>query len=184
MRFYHIDRQKSINRIGDIKLQSVPSTHPLSKIFPVIAEHGIHYLLHKVHEKPCLETELVLEYVRSVLFPNMPSRFCCLFAVREKPQLNSWLKYCESDFNLLEIEADKFYELDASWFSTRAITEPQLSATMSNAGVIHRLSIAPTFEEAVRYWNGDRSTAPLIEALIPLPCRVVKIEYYKAPLPF
>lgn len=181
MKFYHIDRLKLIKHTGDIKLQTVPQPHPLAKIFPAVSEHGVHYLLHEVPEKPSLETELVLEYVRAMLCPEMPSRFVCLFAVREKSQLNPWLKYCNSDFNLLEIEADKFYELDASWFSKRAITEPQLTATMRNLNVIHHRAIALTFEEAARYWCGLRSTAPLMEALIPLPCRVVKIDYYKAP---
>ena len=181
MIFYHIDHKKQITKLGDIDLTPVPSNHPLSRIFPAISKHGEHYLLHKEKERTAVETEIILEYVRAVLLPDMPSRFCCLFAVKEKRTINQWLKYWNTDFNLVEIETDKFYEFDASWFSRHSITEPLLTATMNNLNSIHLQSIAPTIEEAVRYWCGIRSTLPLMEVLIPLPCRVVKIEYYSTP---
>ena len=181
MVFYHIDHQQLITQPGNINLFSVPKNHPLSRIFPALSKHGVHYLLHKESDRTAVEIELILEYVRSIVFPNKPSRFCCLFAVKEKESLNQWVEYWKGDFNVVEIEADEFYELDASWFSKPSITEHLLTATMSNLNSIHLQSVAPTIEEAVRYWYGIRSNVPLMEVLIPLPCRVLKIEHYSTP---
>ena len=111
MIFYHIDHKKQITQLGDIDLTPVPPAHPLSRIFPALSKHGEHYLLHKEKDRTAVETEVILEYVRAILFPNIPSRFCSLFAVKEKRSLTQWLKYWNTDFNLVEIETILFMNL-------------------------------------------------------------------------
>lgn len=176
MTFYHIDHKCSIRSRGILNPCFVPPELPLRKLFSAVSKHGIHYLVHHVPETESLIDEIILEYVRLAMFQNMPSRFQCLFASRSKAEAAKWIKYWNpTRYNIVQIQADSFYELDASWFSNTSKMIPLMECS-NHQECIEINSIDPIIEAAVRYWKGDRSTYPQLEILIPLPCWVSKID--------
>ena len=176
MTFYHIDHKCSIQSLGLLNPHPIPPELSLCNLFPSVSQHGLHYLLHHVPETESLVDEIILEYIRSKMFPNMPSRFQCIFAATSKTQAQEWMKYWKTtQYNIVQIESDNFYELDASWFSNFSRTIPLLPF-MKYAKCIEVNSIEPIIEAAVRYWKGEHSPYPQLEVLIPLPCWVSKID--------
>lgn len=175
MKFYHIDRDCSINKTGRIFPYETPQKNPISKIIPAISQHGVHFLLHNESHLISVLDEVVLEYARTALFPTMPSRFQCLFANKSIAEVKKWANYWNlRKYQIVEIESDKFYELDCSWFTDTAQTGALLDS-YSDRNIIHNEAVARIFEEAVKYWGGERSNIPRLEILIPLPFRVTHI---------
>lgn len=175
MKFYHVDRDFSITNIGHVFPYATPPKNPISKIIPAISQHGVHYLLHNEPHFVSLLDEVVLEYARLSLFPNKPSRFQCLFATNSIEEAQKWIKYWElNKYQIIEIESDRFYEFDCSWFTDTSKTGTQLNSYLER-NVIHNESVARIFEEAVKYWGGERSNTPRLETLIPLPFQVTHI---------
>lgn len=176
MIFYHVDRDCSINKTGLIFPYKTPQTNPISKILPVVSQHGVHFLLHNEPHLISTLDEIVLEYARLSLFPKMPSRFQSLFVTKSLEGAKQWAKYWNLlHYQIIEIEAENFYELDCSWFTDTARTGTLLNS-YQDRNVIHNEAIARIFEEAVKYWGGERSNTPRLEILIPLPCQVINIS--------
>lgn len=172
---YHLDTAKTIK--DDYIFPSLsPQNYKISKLFPEISFHGSHYLLHEELDYRSVMCEWVLEYVRMTMFPKMPSRFKCLFASKTKNETLRWAEYWnKTDYNIVEIETNDFYELDCSWFTDL----PNLRTPQPNHHLpqeyAYPKSTARTFEAAVKYWNGEHSDNPRLEILIPLPCQVKNI---------
>lgn len=174
MRFYHIDRDKSLTK-NTIFPYPTPQNCAISEKFPTISQHGVHYLLHHENDTQSVLCEWILEYVRATIFPSMPSRFQSLFVSRTKQGAFDWATYWKiKDYNLVEIEANKFYELDSSWFTNRQALPISFLKSLSS---VHLEATARIFEEAVKYWGGERSNNPRPEILIPLPFRVTNIYH-------
>lgn len=175
MKFYHIDRHCSLT-IGEAFPYLTPPALAISKIFPVVSRHGVSYLFHNAFDYVCMIDELVLEYVRYTMFPKIPSRFQCFFASKTVEEAQQWATFWNLEhYRIAEIETDRFYELDCSWFTDTAKTGALLTAYTQNAKVINNGANARIFEEAVKYWSGQRSDHPRIEVLIPFPFSVVKL---------
>lgn len=175
MVFFHIDRDCSIEKTGVVFPYATPPKNPISKIMPIISQHGVHYLLHNEPHLISVLDEIILEYARFALFPDMPSRFQCLFANKSFEETQKWADYWDlQKYQIIEIESDKFYELDCSWFTDTAHTGTLLNSYLDN-NIIHNEAVARIFEEAVKYWGGERSDTPRLEILIPLPFRVINI---------
>ena len=114
MKFYHIDRAKTL-RTGIVFPYPTPPNYCIRQTFPIVSQHGVHYLFHQETETRSVLCEWILEYVRATMFPQMPCRFQSLFVTKTKEEALNWAKYWElNDFNLVEIEAHQFYELDCS----------------------------------------------------------------------
>ena len=171
MTFYHIDRDKTL-KTGTV-MPHVITNYSISKIFSDVYEH---YLFHNEQDTRSVLCEWILEYVRVTLFPKMPSRFKCLFATKSRDEAIVWAQYWNrQDYNLVEIEADTYIELDCSWFTdSRKICIPNDSPYLLPTSV-DLSSTAILFEKAVKYWSGQRSDIPRLEVLIPYPCQVKNI---------
>ena len=192
MRFYHIDRDKTL-KSGLLLPYATPKCHPAYSLFPTISQHGVHYLLHDVSkyvrneygenklvlDPDTLLNEWMLEYVRATIFPQIPSRFQCIFASKSIELLKNWINYWNiQDCNIAEIEAEKYFELDATWYTSFKKIEQNLNSLTTFKQFITRYSSVPMLEAAQRYWKGELSTHPQLEVLIPLPCQVIKVESY------
>lgn len=169
MIYYHIDRDLTIKAQKTLSFEFHLSGLCSGKIFPSLSAHGVHYLVHDEKHEISRDYELVLEYVRAALFPKYPSRFVCLFAHQDKNAALSWANeyHKGKPFNLVTIESERGYTFDASW-----ITHP----SSKNRLPIPRTSYIQYIENAYSYWNGERSDAPMLETLIPLPCKIVDIK--------
>lgn len=167
MLFYHVDRNKTL-KPGLIFPFPILENVEIKRIFPEVSQHGAHYLLQDEKAERSVLCEWILEYVRATKFPKKPSRFKCIFVVKSKEEALQWAKYwnCE-DFNLVEIETNIYYELDCSWF-----TDPQPPIFRCPTATAH------IYEEAVKYWSGQRSDKPRLEILIHYPYRVTNICHH------
>ena len=150
MTFYHIDRDKTL-KTGTV-MPHVITNYSISKIFSDVYEHGLHYLFHNEQDTKCL------------------------FATKSRDEAIVWAQYWNrQDYNLVEIEADTYIELDCSWFTdSRKICIPNDSPYLLPTSV-DLSSTAILFEKAVKYWSGQRSDIPRLEVLIPYPCQVKNI---------
>lgn len=174
MKFYHIDRDQTLT-LGTIFPYLTPQNCAISKKFPIISQHGVHYLLHDEKDSRSVLCDWILEYVRATMFPHMPSRFQCFFATKTKEEALSWATYWNiKNFNLVEIETDNFYELDCSWFTDKCSLPTSFHQSLKS---FDPTATARIFEEAVKYWGGEHSNIPRLEILIPFPFQVTHIYH-------
>lgn len=109
-----------------------------------------------------LQIDLNAENIRQKFFPQLPSRFKSIFAVKDLQDFNLWSRYLHLNEHsqIFEIEYDisKSVELDANFLR----------------GGIGYFDI-PSIETIQNYWSGQMSDFPLPELLVPLPVTVGKL---------
>lgn len=107
-----------------------------------------------------IQIELNAEIIRQNYFPEKPSRFKSLFAVKHLEDFKLWEKFLpvNSDSVIYEVkyEPTQCAALDASFLK-------------GNVG----LSPLQQTEDLIKYWKGIRSSNPLIELVIPLPVKIL-----------
>jgi hypothetical protein len=112
--------------------------------------------------------ELIFELVRRAHFPNKPSRFTSLFAVKEKsdfrqwPELNNKLRFPKS--HILKIHVAE----DIQRFDSNLLRGGLSFGSEHGKCYAGYLPIA-MFNYAYKYWSGLSSDLPRFEYLIPLP---------------
>ncbi|MDO6646525.1 DUF2441 domain-containing protein [Acinetobacter guillouiae] len=100
--------------------------------------------------------EAIFEQVRRADFANLPSRFVSMFAWHNLADAQMFKeKYQCHDANLFKVESDEYFLGDMSFLTIGG-------------------QVMNTFELAYKYWNGDRTDSPIIEALLPLPTIIGK----------
>lgn len=103
-----------------------------------------------------LQIELFAETIRKKFFPEKPSRFKSIFAVKHLSDFKLWEQYLPINQNssIFEIEYDplKCIELDARHLRGGVDCDPIIMSQYSTS-----------------YWSGNFSSSPLPELLIPLP---------------
>ena len=167
MVFYHIDRNKTL-KLGTVFPFPILQDVEIKKTFPELSQHGAHYLLQNENAERSVLCEWILEYVRATKFLNMPSRFKCFFVTKTEKEALKWADYWNcKDYNLVEIKSNNFFELDCSWFS-----DPQPAIFTCPTAT------ARIYEEAVKYWSGQRSDTPRLEVLIHYPFEVIRIVHH------
>ncbi len=173
MIYYHIDRTCSI-QIGNLDF-SRKSTPPFGASFSHLSRHGYNYFAGQSDSNNSREWEFALEYIRATKYPNLPSRFQCLFATSSEKDFRQWLHYFfqyPSPFHMVKIESDSGYEFDASFFTGAKLSD--FPFTLQS----HPTSLGAMCEVADHYWAGEKTAKPFLEVLIPLPCKVVEIEKF------
>ncbi len=175
MIFYHIDRTCKLTAQSEISFVKKDFSKPYGSIFDNLSKHGFQYFSSDESLNYSKEYEIILEYVRAVKFPHLPSRFTCLFASKDRETALKWA--CNNSinnaiFNLVTVEADVFYAFDYTWFT------PQLETQIVIPACCAKNSIGSICELANNYWSGAKTNTPLIEILIPLPCKIIKSELY------
>lgn len=165
---YHIDRCDLLFPGQTITLSPNPSLMA-SSLFSEsrVSKHGEKYL------GDCFAPELgsyLIEYnyelVRQKFFPYCISRFQSFFALERIEDILHWPEFLSSPFKLLEIEIlhTNFQKFDASFLA-------------GAPNLIYNLFWSPqqTFDNSLKYWNGEFSSSPKPELLI-LPPVIVKNE--------
>lgn len=101
-----------------------------------------------------LSIDLQAEAVRKALFPNKPSRFKSIFAVKQLSDFSAWkdILHINSESSIFEIECTSAVELDAYFLRGGISSDPFVSDDL-----------------LIKYWSGEKSSSPLPELLIPLP---------------
>lgn len=112
--------------------------------------------------------ELVIELVRRAHFPQYPSRFESLFAVRSMDDFLSWPELCSPEnlacMKIASIVApDDALCFDASWL------RGGLVHGISGNNYYITYSPALCFDLAFKYWSRVPSASPRWEYLLPLP---------------
>lgn len=187
--FYHVDRLRTL-KSGDVlnkqpwdqptmRMAGVefvpngPAKQILRAMFPGgVTSHGVAYGL---GTSPMSPIEVPLELLRRAEFPAAASRFECTFASRTVAEAHAFVqsisKQTPTIFGLWAVEADGAELRDMSLLN-------------------HPHNLVQFAMDARRYWQGDRSNAPRLEALISGAATVVKMVGQFAcptngpPLPF
>lgn len=170
---YHIDRNNNIhNNYLELNTSEFLDVCQLSKYFNMMYEnglsnHGITYLsdinaFQNLQEFNNMMIEHFVEFVRVIKFPNIPSRFQCLFAIPSLEDINKWPEL-SGDYSIYEIEydTDKVAILDAN----------QLNGGINTNG---NYSPCTNIVYAEKYLSGELSESPKLEILIPLPVKIGK----------
>ena len=117
--------------------------------------------------------EIALEYIRSLNFPNLPSRFQCMFGCETIEDIKIWEKFFSSTgsskFNIVKIKTPHVFLGDANWFNQKGL---QYFCQTSEFG---NISFASYCYFANKYWSGLMTDNPQKEVLITLPCQVIEI---------
>lgn len=113
------------------------------------------------HSINSLQIDLQAEVIRKIYFPDKPSRFKSIFAVKELSDLKLWANILPINQSsaIFEIEYDPSVstELDANFLMGGIDANPvELLSTLC------------------KYWSGEMSDSPLPELLIPLPAIIRK----------
>lgn len=201
MLLYHIDRAGTLrpgNSIDLVPIDQLPETLKGSELFARLdlglSRHAITYLNPICTPQPytivngqahcSMDTlwhqlsfadhrilEYTFELVRRAHFPQYPSRFQCLFALRSIDDFKSWPELSQERATIYEIEApDTTHCFDAAWLKGGL-----------NRGISQRnyhISYAPTlcFDMAYKYWSKIPSDSPRWEYLIPLPISGTRVH--------
>lgn len=165
--YFHVDRSKRLSAALKVDLQIFTDVDPvelqdhLSRLLPDgVTVHGDQYF---VAANQALDTspsiELVFEYVRRTFFPERPSRYQSFFAAPTIDHARAFgRKYGGGQpFSIWEVEAEEAF-----------ITDMDL---LSHAGSTSSLHMSWS---AHRYWAGEPTESPMLEALLRPPVRIVR----------
>ncbi|MEG1354140.1 MAG: DUF2441 domain-containing protein, partial [Malacoplasma sp.] len=97
-----------------------------------------------------LNRELILENIRIKDYPEMPSRFSCLWVAKSLEEASIWFNHFSKEKNLKLITLESTN--DAVKVDSKFIPLPHDSLKVKE-------------EKAHAYWSGQKSEAPMIEYL-------------------
>ena len=167
---YRIDRYSILKENQIIKLEE---NVKLQNVFDLynnsFSNHGINYLN---DYSDASIYELCLEFIRINYFPHFPSRLQCVFGTKTLEDAKKWMNILPnqstSPMKIYKIECEKAYEFDASWITY----PPSIPNKDYN---FNPRSIAKILELCYKYWSQEKTSNPLLELLIKLPAKVIKV---------
>ena len=111
--------------------------------------------------------EAIFELVREQAFPDLPSRFQCIFGCKTENDARKWAQLLGfPNAKIRTIEASHMVELDAGW---RDEFEPGIRYGQ------HQIALGLMIHNAHQYWSGQRHlNFSRMELLIPLPARCIE----------
>lgn len=195
MKLYHVDRSNELQENQIIQLNKVffKSDTELCNLFDSlfpngISRHGELYLndffTFPPNEYPifCLKDDLekmgihvsenLLELYRRANFPEIPSRFTSMFALKNIDDLKYWPELTKNNFKIFEINYDgPIYQLDASFI------KGAICHLNDNKNAKIGFYPALIFKEFHQYLSGHFSNNPKPEILLPLPITIGKEIY-------
>ena len=98
--------------------------------------------------------EFLLEWVRQREFPDLPSRLSCYFCVKEFEDLKLWSNKLISRPIINIIESDVYFEADSKLLD------------------VHDNDFSLQVAAFRKYWSGNVTDDPILEALIPFPITI------------
>lgn len=101
-------------------------------------------VLNTVNDDAFILRELVFEHIRKCYFPECPSRFKCMYVLKDRDEVNSWLEIFKR-INRKPLQIVKL-ELEGDVFEGNA----SLILRQSN-------SINDKIIQAKNYWSGDKT---------------------------
>ncbi len=171
MIFYHVDR--SMRLLGEETINPTPYVNDTlyGSIFHNLSVHGNLYFRDWNTPDVQRDIEITLEYIRSVKFPHLPSRFQSIFASKTLKECEFWInKFGIKEYNLVILESENYTELDCSWITP----QPEMEVNLQTRCAPY--SLGAMCDIANMYWSGEKTNTPIIEVLIPLPCKVIKTK--------
>lgn len=174
MIFYHIDRCCSLLNQTKIELSPFETKVLYGSVFNNLSVHGNLYFRDLDRLNISRDIELTLEYIRVCKYPSMPSRFQSLFASRTIEESTFWIKFFPNNapFGLITIDTDNYQIFDCSWITPQQGMNPDIQTRCKP------FSLGGMCDIANAYWSKKVSNKPIMEVLIPLPCKIVKTEYF------
>lgn len=133
-----------------------------------ISRHGIQYLfndpilVYQTQNKQLMPispmVEAIFEQVRRAYFPNLPSRMVSMFAWQTLDEAVSFGSGSHvGGYNIFEVDVD-----------AEKVFVGDMRLLTIGGQVINAYALAH------KYWNGERTSSPLLEVLIPLPITLGK----------
>lgn len=174
MIFYHIDRTCQLLNQSKIDLTPFVTENLYGSVFNNLSVHGNLYFRDLNFLNISRDIELTLEYVRVCKYQSMPSRFQSIFASRTIEESAFWIKFFANNvpFGLITIDTDNYQIFDCSWIT------PQPGMVSDIQTRCKPYSLGAMCDIADAYWSKKVSNKPIMEVLIPLPCKIVKTEYF------
>lgn len=112
--------------------------------------------------------EMQFELVRKAFFPDKPSRWQSLFAVENIDDFEQWsAEGLSENYPVYEIEVDSsLQKFDSEWLKGTICIGP--------VGAPKHMGFSPSLnmEMPMHYWQGDATSCPRWEYIIPLPAVV------------
>ena len=175
MIFYHIDRCCRLLNQTKIELSPFETKVLYGSVFNNLSVHGNLYFRDLDRLNISRDIELTLEYIRVCKYPSMPSRFQSLFASRTIEESTFWIKFFPNNapFGLTTIDTDNYQIFDCSWITPQPGMIPDIQTRCKP------FSLGCMCDIANAYWSKKVSNKPIMEVLIPLPCKIVKTEYFR-----
>lgn len=177
MIFYHIDRTSNLLP----KQKMIEPFHAqdnllFGSVFDSLSSHGNNYFRYLGVPDLNRDIEITLEYIRAYRYSQYPSRFQSLFASRSLQEALFWTKYHPADrpLNLITIETDKFNFFDCSWITP----QDGMLDGLNIKSLCRPFSLGAMCDIADCYWSKKQTKKPIIEVLIPLPCKIIKIDHF------
>lgn len=171
MIFYHVDRSLRLQNKNIVELSPYVSETLYGSVFNNLSVHGNLYFRDFNKLSIQRDIEMTLEYVRVVKYPHLPSRFQSLFASKTLQECDFWIKqFGIKEYNLVTIECDDYFCFDCSWIT------PQLGMVVNLPTRCSPFSLGAMCDIANRYWSGEKSNTPILETLIPLPCKIIRTQ--------
>lgn len=128
-----------------------------------LSKHGIRYLIETCLIHPQLGSgppsdftrispmiEAIFEQVRRADFPHLPSRMQSMFSWCSLTDARMFRGDLENNFAIYQVESESAFVGDMNLV--------YLSASVIGA-----------YELSMKYWSGEKTKSPLLEAVIPLP---------------
>lgn len=148
----------------------VPAIPPTQVKFGDIYRNfwDVNTISHQVERFNSQLIDFTFELIRQAKFPDMPSRFTSLFAVKKISDFALWpelVRGRSADFQIFEIDVpESTPRFDVSFLRGGVIFN-------SNKSNNYYMGFSPTgsYDLACKYWSGEISDHPRFEYLIPLP---------------
>lgn len=180
---YHIDRRCVLQKGQTLSLDNNCNLENTFNVFKnSLSNFGKQYLcanLPLIVDSGFLQIdgsfiwEFALEYIRCLNFPDLPSRFQCVFGCQTLEDIEMWKNHFFSTgytkMNIVKIETKDAFLRDANWFNQKGLYSHFKTDKFGN------ISFSAYCYYANKYWSGEMTDNPKKELLITLPCNVIDI---------
>lgn len=169
MNLYHLSRFPEV--IWQVGSTYEPNKNFLNPLTNKLSLHGERYLkdpnynaLHSPNASSAI-IELAFEQIRALKYNDHPSRLSSMFAFENKQDISSIMEGV-LEARVVKISAENFRLYDMRWTS--------IAHLMGGRTIQENALLA-----AERYWSGEKTNMPIMEALINSRFRVEDVEFIR-----